>query len=91
MENEKPLHPKGQGKGIMGFRLYPSGGRLCVPDQLSDEDLKNLSLPRRFATEYLEYGKDNDWTSEKLIQQVLSVALPIFRYVFPDFVGVWIF
>ena len=92
MENGKqPLRPKGQGKGIMVSDFIHPGGRLRVPDQLSNADLEALGLSSHFATEYLEYGKDNYWTSEKMIRQVLDVALPVFRVAFPDFVGVWIF
>lgn len=92
MENGKqPLRPKGQGKGIMVSDFIHPGGRLRVPDKFIDADLGALGQSRHFATEYLEYGKDNYWTSEKMIRQVLDVALPVFRAAFPDFVGVWIF
>jgi hypothetical protein len=70
--------------------IHPRG-RLRVPDQLSDADLEALRLSENFATEYLKYGKDNYWTSEKMIRQVLDVALPVFRVAFQNFVGVWIF
>jgi transposase len=90
-DGKQPLRPKGQGKGIMVSDFIHPGGRLRVPDHLSDTDLEARGLPRRFATEYLEYGKDNYWNSEKMIQQVLDVALPIFRAAFPGFIGVWIF
>lgn len=92
VENGKqPLRPKGQGKGIMVSDFIHPGGRLRVPHSFSDADLEALGLSSHFATEYLEYGKDNYWTSEKMIDQVVNVALPIFRVAFPDFVGVWIF
>ena len=42
-------------------------------------------MPIREAIEYLlEYGKDNYWTGEKMVEQVARVAIPIFNYVFPD-------
>jgi hypothetical protein len=92
MENGKQLlRPKGQGKGIMVSDFIHPGGRLRVPDQFCNADLEALGPPNRFATEYLEYGKENYWTSEKMVQQVLDVALPVFHIAFPDFVGVWIF
>lgn len=90
-DGKQPLRPKGQGKGIMVSDFIHPGGRLRVPDHLSDAEIEALGLPGRFAVKYLEYGKDNYWTSEKMIQQVIEVALPIFRAAFPDFVGIWLF
>jgi hypothetical protein len=31
-----------------------------------------------------EYGKDNYWTGEKMVEQMARIALPIYNYVFPD-------
>ena len=90
-DGNQPLRPKGQGKGIMVSDFIHPGGRLRAPDHLSEAEIKAFKLPDRFATAYLEYGKDNYWTSEKMIRQVLEIALPIFRFAFPGFVGVWIF
>ena len=32
---------------------------------------------------YLEYGMDNYWTGEKMVDHSITVALPIFRLAFP--------
>jgi len=52
--------------------------------------MKN-GIPIREAVEYLEYSKDNYWTGEKLVKQVVEVALPIFHYTFPGCHGLWAF
>ena len=33
------------------------GGRLAVPDTITDAELAARLLPRRYATEYFVYGK----------------------------------
>ena len=32
----------------------------------------------------LEYGKGNYWTGDKMVEHAVHVALPIFRYAFPN-------
>ena len=77
---------------VSGF-LTP-GGRLQVPEHITDDMLCNSELypqwprmedgrPQRGAMVYLEYGKDNYWTGEKMIDHAIAVALPIFRVAFP--------
>ena len=53
-----------------------------VPWTILDEQLHELSLPRRHATEYLEYSKDNYWTSDSMIDHAIQIALPIFQTLF---------
>ena len=68
------------------------GGILKEPDQVPDEELlanptwpkDEKGMPIREAIEYLEYGKDNYWTDEKMVEQVARVAILIFNYVFLD-------
>ena len=48
-------------------------------------------MPIRETIEYLEYGKDNYWTDEKMVEQVARVAIPIFNYVFLDCEGFFAF
>lgn len=74
------------------------GGILRVPENISDDELlrnpmwqKKNGKPVREALEYLEYGKDNYWTGEKLVKQTVEAALPIFRYAFPGCRGLWAF
>src|SRR6266516_7294827 len=70
------------------FSICDKGSkRSCIPSQERALRMQSACL----ASLRLEYGKDNYWTSEKMIRQVLDVALPVFRVAFPDFVGVWIF
>ncbi|KAA8914313.1 hypothetical protein FN846DRAFT_758996, partial [Sphaerosporella brunnea] len=77
MENGKqPLRPKTKGKGIMISAFLTPGGIL---------------KPVREAIEYLEYGKNNYWTGDKMVQQAIESALPIFRYAFPRCQGLWAF
>ncbi len=60
---------------VSGF-LSP-GGIWRVSDHISDEELfNNSSWPRnneekpiREAIEYLDYGKDNYWTGEKMFSK----------------------
>ena len=77
---------------VSGF-LTP-GGRLQVPEHITDDMLCNSELypqwpytedgqPQWDAMVYLEYGKDNYWTSEKIVDHAITVALPIFRIAFP--------
>jgi len=47
-------------------------------------------LPRQQATEYLEYGQDNYWSGEKMVQHTLEVAIPIER-AFPGKQVVFLF
>lgn len=40
--------------------------------------------PVREAVKYLEYGKDNYWDGDKIIDHTIEVALMIFKQAFPD-------
>jgi hypothetical protein len=40
--------------------------------------------PVREGLQDLEYGKDNYWTGEKMVEHTTRVAIPIFKYAFPD-------
>lgn len=92
MEKGKtPLRPKGRGKGIMVSEFLTPGGRLHVPDSISDVELLQDSgwpldengKPRRYCTEFLEYGKDNYWDGDKMTDQTINIATRIFPYAFP--------
>ena len=89
-KGEQPIRPKGKGKGIMVSDFIIVGGRLMVPWTISDE-LHELGLPRRYATEYLEYSKDNYWTSDLMIDHAIQIAPPIFRTAFPGCIAVFAF
>lgn len=85
------IRPKARGKGIMVSGFLTPGGRLRVPTTISnDELLKNPSwpiengLPVRDCMQCLEYGKDNYWTEDKMVEQTIKIVLPIFHYASPD-------
>lgn len=89
-KGEQPLRPKTKGKGIMVSGFLTPGGRLKVPDHIPDSELLNNPMwvivdgaPIRDSMWYLEYGKDNYWTGDKMIEHTIRVALPIFHYAFP--------
>lgn len=63
-------------------------GILGLPQRVSDQELlerrlnpsgPGMKVVRREAIEYLEYGKDNYWTGDKMIDQTISVAIPTFK------------
>ena len=93
-KGQPPLRQKGQGKGIMVSGFLTLGGRLQVPEHITNEMLCNSTLypqwphnedgqPRRDAMVYLEYGKDNYWTGKKMVDHAITIALPIFCIAFP--------
>ena len=97
-ENEQPLRPKGKGKGIMVSGFLTPGGILKVPSHVSDIQLladstwprNNNGEPVREAIEYLEYGKDNYWTGEKMVNHTRT-AIRIFQHAFPEYEGFFAF
>ena len=69
MENIKqPLRPKAWGKGLMVSDFLTPGGRLAVPDAVSDAELAARLLPGRHATEHFVYGKDKYWWGDDKLQ-----------------------
>ena len=93
-ENEQPLRPKGKGKGIMVSAFLTPGGILKVPIHVSNGQLladptwprNDKGEPVREAVEYLEYGKDNYWTGEKMVNHT-KVAIRILKHAFPECEG----
>ena len=90
-KGKQPIRPKGKGKGIMVSDFITAGGRLMVPWTISDEQLHELGLPHRYATVYLEYSKDNYWTSDSMIDHAIQIALAIFQTAFPGCIAVFAF
>ncbi|KAG0632761.1 hypothetical protein HOY80DRAFT_1113696, partial [Tuber brumale] len=89
-EGKQPLRAKSRGKGIMVSGFLTPGGRLKVPDTVSNEELlldpmwpNRNGVPIRDAIEYLEYEKNNYWTGDKIVHHTMQIALPIFRIAFP--------
>ena len=89
-KGEQPLRPKGKGKGIMVSGFLMPGGILKVPVHISDVQLladptwvlNNEGVPVRQAIKYLEYGKDNYWTGEKMVEHT-EFAIKILKFAFP--------
>ncbi|RPA83521.1 hypothetical protein BJ508DRAFT_375057 [Ascobolus immersus RN42] len=94
-----PIEPKSRGKGIMVSCFLTPGGILRVPDSVSDAELlKDAShpltsdgTPVRQAVKYLEYGKDNYWTGDMMVEHTIKEAIPIFRRAFPKFQALFAF
>ncbi|UZO29111.1 uncharacterized protein OCT59_022601 [Rhizophagus irregularis] len=87
---ELPLRKKGNGRSIMVSEfLSEECGRLKLNAQQHQE---NSSIPQEART-YLQPGKDREgyWTSEHLIDQVKTKAIPIFKTLFPNCIGLFAF
>lgn len=92
-DGKMPLRQKSRGKGIMISGFLTPGGPLRVPDHIPDSELledlyckwplKPDGSPIRDAFVSLEYGKDNYWTGEKMVDHLVTIAIPIFRKAFP--------
>lgn len=62
-----------------------------MPDTISDAELlQDVAFPKdkngkpiREAMQTLEYGKGNYWTGDKMVEQTIKIAIPIFRHSFP--------
>ena len=91
-DKEDPLHPKGNGKGIMISDFLTPNGRLQAPSQITEDILMAHNVPRE-ATTFFEYGKNSYWTGERMAAQTMDVAVPLFEVVFPrnKFQGLFLF
>ena len=90
-DGKQPLRPKARGKGLMVSDFLTPGGRLAVPDTISDTELATQLLPRRFATEYFIYGKDKYWRGDDMVDHTVKVAIPIFNAAFPGCQAIFAF
>jgi len=90
-DGKQPLRPKARGKGLMVSDFLTPGGRLAVPDTISDAELSTRLLPRRYATEYFIYGKDKYWQGDDMVDHTLKVAIPIFNATFPGCQAIFLF
>ena len=90
-EGKQPIRPKGKGKGIMVSDIITAGSRLMVPWTISGEQLREPGLPRRYATQHLEYGKENYWKPDPPIDHAIQIALPIFQTALPGCIAVFAF
>lgn len=93
------IRKKGQGRGIMISAFITPGGILRVPDHIPDIELlavpdypkTDSGSPVREAVVYLEYSKDNYWTGEKMVEQTVRQAIPIFKKAYPGCKAVFAF
>ena len=87
---ELPLRKKGNGRSIMVSEfLTEAYGRLCLSDE---QVFDHRNVPKE-ARVYLQPGKNQEgyWTSEHLINQVKTKAIPIFEAMFPNCIGLFAF
>ena len=87
---ELPLRKKGNGRSVMVSEfLTEQCGRLKLNLQ---QHQQNSSIPEE-ARVYLQPGKNQEgfWTSEHLIEQVKTKAIPIFEAIFPNCIALFAF
>ena len=84
--DSQSLRKKSKDRGIIVSEFLTPRGWLAVPEHISAD-----GLPRRQATEYLEYGPDNYRSSEKIVQHTLEIAISIFERAFPGKQAVFLF
>ena len=91
-KGEQPIRPKGRGKGIMVSGFLTPRGILAVPDAVSDQELRNAHPEWnsdenqkliRDSLKLHEYGKDNYWTGDKMVDHAVKEVALIFPYAFP--------
>jgi len=89
-EDNIPLKKKSHGKGIMVSDFLTPGERLQVPDGIDPPVteygmLKDSSkgFDPQLTTCSTEYGGDNWWDGDQLVEQVLKLAIPVFESAFP--------
>lgn len=62
-----------------------------VPWMISDEQLHELGLPHRYATQYLAYSKDSCWTSDSMIGHAIQIVHSSFQTAFPGCITAFAF
>ncbi len=75
----------------MAFEFLIPCDRLKVPDSIPDEELLQQidwpldgnRKPACYATELLEFGKDNYWTCDKMVDQAVKISTRVFSYAYP--------
>ena len=91
LNSMQPILPKTRGKGNIVLGFLTPGGILRVPDHVSDKVLDHSGQwPKdsegrcvREAMQLLEYGKNNYWNGDKMVNQTMNIAVPIIQYTFP--------
>jgi len=90
-DSKQPLRPKARGKGLMVSDFLTPGGRLAVPNTISDTEMSARLMPRRYALEYFIYGKDKYWRGDDMVDHAINVAVLIFNAAFPNCQAVFLF
>ena len=91
------LRKKSRGQGIMISDFLFPGGRLQAPEWLPTGDLPNYGekegqrISLYNETMKLEYGKGKWWEGDDLVEQVISLAIPIFESAFPQCQALFLF
>ncbi|RPA91852.1 hypothetical protein L873DRAFT_1866135 [Choiromyces venosus 120613-1] len=85
-----PLRKKGTGVGIMILCFITSRLLLRVPEIYSEDYLRSNNLSH-CAQESIEFGGDCWWNTEKMLNQIISQAIPIFNLSFPGCQALFLF
>jgi hypothetical protein len=87
LNGKQLIQPKIRGKGIMVSGFLTPSRILCIPDHVSDKELDHSGQwPKdsegrcvREAMQLLEYGKDDYWNGDKMVNQTMNIAVPMFQ------------
>lgn len=87
-DGKQPLRPKARGKGLMISDFLTPGGRLAVPDAISDTELKHdiylADMPPNISSmAKINIGGETTWST--------IPAIPIFNATFPNCQAVFFF
>jgi hypothetical protein len=92
-----PLRPKGEGAGINVSDFITPAGRLRAPQGTHPDRLPKFGLAEGWrmdasqAAMVLECGKGTWWNSDRLIEQLQEVTIPLFNLAFPGCQALFIF
>lgn len=89
-KDSQPLRKKSLGKGIMLSGFLTPISTLRVPNYFPNSYLSQHGIQRE-AMEMIEFGSDSWWTSDKLVTQVIELAIPIFELQFPGCQALFLF
>jgi len=98
-DGEPPTRKKNRGKGIIVSHFVTPGGHLRAPETLPVDSMpvfglspeQDLRYSPYTATMKIEYGGDNWWDGEDLIEQVIKVVIPIFELAYPGCQALFLF
>ncbi|RPB06967.1 hypothetical protein P167DRAFT_477251, partial [Morchella conica CCBAS932] len=89
--DENPLRKKSRGQGLHISEFITPYGRLSVPEyELSDQELIQHGLHKRYVTEIIQCGGDIWWDQDHIVQQTLT-AIKIFEAAHPGCQALFLF